>query len=71
LLERAGLPLSVRVRDPRRTFATLLLCNGDHPKIVREILGHATIAITMDTYSRVLPGMGDGLAEAMDCAVGS
>ena len=60
----------MRVRDPRRTVATLLLCNGDHLKIVQEILGHATIAITMDTYSHLLPGMGDGLAEAMDYAVG-
>jgi integrase len=33
------------------------------------MLGHATIAITLDTYSHVLPGMSDGLATAMDEAL--
>ena len=45
LLERAGLPTTVRVRDLRHTCATLLLGKGVHPKIVQELLGHATIAI--------------------------
>jgi integrase len=71
LLDRAGLPRSVRVHDLRHTCATLLLTMGQHPKYVQELLGHATIAITLDTYSHVLPGMGDGLADAMDDAMGS
>ena len=29
-----------------------------HPKIVSERLGHSTIAITLDTYSHVVEGMG-------------
>ena len=70
LLERTGFPRSVRVHDPRHTFATLILRNGDHLKVVQEILGHATIAIAIDTYSHVLPGVGDGLAGAMDHAMG-
>jgi integrase len=41
---------------------------GQHPKFVQELLGHANIAITLDTYSHVLPGMGDELADAMDNA---
>jgi integrase len=32
-------------------------------------LGHATIAITLDTYSHVLPGMGDQTANAMESAL--
>jgi integrase len=36
-----------------------------HPKYVQELLGHATIAITLDTYSHVMPGMGDQTARAM------
>jgi integrase len=43
---------------------------GQHPKFVQELLGHANIGITLDTYSHVLPGMGDGLADAMDEALG-
>ena len=56
LLKRANLP-NIRFHDLRHTFATLMLQNGEHPKVVQEMLGHATIAITMDTYSHVLPNM--------------
>ncbi len=41
-----------------------------NPKVVSEMLGHASIAITLDTYSHVLPGMDDGLADAMGDALG-
>lgn len=57
LLKRAGLP-DVRFHDLHHTCAALLLNSGVHPKLVQELLGHATIAITLDTYSHVLPGMG-------------
>jgi integrase len=70
LLERAGLPRTLRLHDLRHTCATLLLGKGVHPKIVQELLGHATISQTMDTYSHVLPGMGDAAAGAMDEAQG-
>lgn len=56
LLERANLP-RIRFHDLRHTFATLFLSNGTHPKIVQEMLGHANISMTMDTYSHVLPNM--------------
>ena len=56
-LERAGLPISIRLYDLRHTHATLLLLAGIHPKIVSERLGHSSITITLDTYSHVLPGM--------------
>ncbi len=56
LLERASLP-RIRFHDLRHTFATLFLSNGTHPKIVQEMLGHANISMTMDTYSHVLPNM--------------
>jgi integrase len=65
LLKKAGLP-ETRFHDLRHTCATILLKARQHPKFVQEMLGHASIAITLDTYSRVLPGMSDGLATAMD-----
>jgi hypothetical protein len=34
------------------------------------MLGHATITQTMDTYSHVLPGMGDVAARAREVALG-
>jgi site-specific recombinase XerD len=35
----------------------LLLSIGVHPRVVQELLGHATISVTMDTYSHVLGSM--------------
>jgi hypothetical protein len=32
---------------------------------VQEQLGHASVAITLDTYSHMLPGMGSQAADAM------
>jgi integrase len=69
LLAKAGLPRSVRLHDLRHTCATLLLGKGVHPKIVQELLGHATIAITLDTYSHVLPNMQQEAVTAMENAL--
>jgi integrase len=65
LLERAGLP-QIRFHDLRHTCATLLLSRNVHPKYVQELLGHATVAITLDTYSHMIPGMGNHTARAME-----
>jgi integrase len=68
LLKKAGLP-DIRFHDLRHTCATLLLSRGHHPKLVQELLGHASVAITLDRYSHVLPGMGDQTAAAMEAAL--
>ncbi len=68
LLKRAGLP-EIRFHDLRHTSATLLLGKNINPKIVSEMLGHSTIAITLDTYSHVLPNMRDHAAKAMEEAL--
>jgi integrase len=65
LLKRAGLP-NIRFHDLRHTCATLLLSRNVHPKYVQELLGHATVAITLDTYSHMIPGMGNHTARAME-----
>ena len=48
--------------DLCHTHASLMLKQGLHPKIVSERLGHASIAITLDTYSHVLPGLQEAAA---------
>jgi integrase len=53
---RLGLP-TIRLHDVRHSYATAALAAGVAPKVVSERLGHATIAITMDRYSHVLPAM--------------
>ncbi len=69
LFEKAALP-TIRFHDLRHTCATLLLSQGVHPKLVQELLGHATIAMTLDTYSHYLPSMGDQAAGAMGDVLG-
>lgn len=67
-MRKANLP-HIRFHDLRHTCTTLLLVKGTHPKFVQELLGHATVAITLDTYSHVMPGMGDQTARAMEEAL--
>ena len=50
----------------RHAHATLLLAADVHPKVVSERLGHSNIAITMDIYSHVIPGLQEAAAEALD-----
>src|SRR5215216_3058400 len=66
VLRRAGLPAAIRLYDLRHTCATLLLCRNIHPKYVQELLGHASIAQTLDTYSNVLPGMNGGIQQVAE-----
>jgi integrase len=68
LLKRAELS-AIRLHDLRHTCATILLMAGKHPKYVQELLGHASINITLDTYSHVIEGMDGGLGDAMDEAL--
>jgi integrase len=64
-LRNRSLP-KVRFHDLRHAHATLLLLQGVHPKIVSERLGHASIGITLDTYSHVLPALQSQAADAFD-----
>lgn len=54
--EKAEIPRR-RVKETRHTFATLGLVHNVPVKIVSEALGHATVAITLDTYSHVIAGL--------------
>lgn len=60
---------SLRFHDLRHTHASLLLKGNIHPKVVSERLGHATIGITLDTYSHLMPGMQEEAALSIDTAL--
>ena len=60
-LRKAMLP-TIRLHDLRHTHATLALQAGVHPKVVSERLGHATVSITLDTYSHAIPAMQESAA---------
>jgi integrase len=68
LLKRAGLP-NIRFHDLRHTAATLLLSANVHPKLVQELLGHSSIALTLDLYSHWIPSMGEQTAAAIEAAI--
>jgi integrase len=68
LAARAGLP-AIRLHDLRHSTASILLARGVHPKVVSELLGHATIALTLDTYSHVIPSLQSEAAAVMAAAV--
>ncbi len=50
----------------RHSHASLMLKQGVHPKVVSERLGHASIQITLDTYSHVAPGLQEAAAKGFD-----
>jgi len=68
LAVRCGLE-GLRLHDARHSHASLMLTQGVHPKIVQERLGHATIAVTLDTYSHVAPGLQEAAAKGFDAMV--
>lgn len=64
IAKRAKLP-RIRLHDLRHSYAVVSLAAGIHLKVVSERLGHATIAITLDTYSHVLPSMDEEAASTV------
>jgi integrase len=60
---------TVSFHSLRHTHATNLLREGVHPKFASERLGHASIAITMDTYSHAIPGLQEDAAQRIDAAL--
>jgi len=56
----------IRLHNACHTHASLMLKQGVHPKIVQERLDHASIQITLDTYSHVIPGLQQAAAEHFD-----
>jgi integrase len=68
-LKRAGLP-RIRFHDLRHTAATLRLQQGDHPKVVQELLGHSRVSVTLDTYSHVMPSLQEESAAKIDRLLG-
>lgn len=65
-LKRANLKESIRLYDLRHSCATLLLSAGENPKVVSERLGHASVSLTLDVYSHVLPTMQEAASQKLE-----
>ena len=69
VVEEAGLP-HLTPHGIRHSHASLLLSAGENPKLVQERLGHSSITLTLDTYSHVIPSMGQQVADKLDKIMG-
>jgi integrase len=67
---RAGLSDRFRVHDLRHTAASLMIQAGYPPKMLQEIMGHASITTTLDLYGHLYPGEMDRYADRLDEAAG-
>jgi integrase len=68
LAAKAGLP-RIRLHDLRHGVASIMLAAGANPKVVQERLGHSSIAVTMDLYSHIAPGIQEDAAAALGRAI--
>jgi len=64
----SGVP-RIRLHDVRHTYATIALKTGIPAKVVSEHLGHSTIAITLDLYSHVTPGIDRDATDRISAAM--
>jgi len=65
IVKSCGIP-HMNIHSTRHTFAMRLLEENERPKVVQEMLGHATIGITLDTYSHVMPELKKSAADKMN-----
>jgi len=67
-VERAGLP-RIRLHDLRHTHATIALQAAINPKVVQERLGHASVRVSLNTYTHVLQPMHEEAASRIAALV--
>jgi integrase len=52
--------------DLRHTHASLLIAQGEHPKVIQERLGHASIKTTLDIYGHLFDGLDEAAADRLE-----
>jgi integrase len=52
--------------DLRHTFASLMVAAGVHPRVLKDVMGHESIKVTMDTYGHLYEGASDRAMEMLD-----
>jgi integrase len=66
VLKKAGLPTTIRFHDLRHAAASLLLAQGVNLRVIMELLGHSSISLTANTYTRVTSAALRDAARLMD-----
>ncbi len=62
----AGLRTDVRFHDLRHSYASMLIDQGANIKYVQKQLGHATVHMTLNTYSYLLPDAGSEVIKNLE-----
>jgi integrase len=65
---RASVGGPCRFHDLRHTHVALLIAQGEHPKVIQQRLGHASIRTTLDTYGHLFEGLDEAAADRLDAA---
>lgn len=66
---KLGLPV-IRMHQIRHLHATMLFAAGWYPKDIQERLGHASVVITMDTYTEYIPSRDKDIAAYLETLYG-
>ena len=69
--KQGGISDRFRIHDLRHTAAALMIQAGYPPKMLQEILGHASITTTLDLYGHLYPDDMDKYADRLDAAAAS
>ena len=64
-MAEAGLDPQTQLHDCRHAVATMLLEQGVHPAVASPVLGHSSVAFTIDTYQHVVDLMTDQAASSL------
>jgi integrase len=51
---KAGITGHVGFHTPRRTLAGALAANGNHPKLLQELLRHSNVKTTLELYAKAI-----------------
>jgi integrase len=66
ILDKCAFGKHLTLYSLRHSCATILLIQGENPKVVADRLGHSSVVITLDTYSHVLPHIQEAATAKMD-----
>lgn len=56
----------IRIHDFRHSCASLFINLGCQPNVIQKYLGHASLKLTLDTYSHLYPSAMDEALNALD-----
>jgi integrase len=57
--------LSLKTHDLRRTYASLMVKAGVHPKVLQEMMGHKSFNVTMTLYAQLADGQRKDAADML------